>query len=120
AEALVGHGLAVVVVGLQLRESLEQLRLARERALPADAVDRAVARGRDQPGDRIVRRAVARPALECGRDRVLKGVLCELEVAEDADQGCEDAAPLLAEDGFEAFACDAAMEDVRALPGRPC
>src|SRR4029450_6847077 len=38
---------------------------------------------------------------------------------EDADQGCENAAPLLAEDRFEAFACDAAMEDVRALPGRP-
>ena len=105
AQSLVGHRFVAVVVGLQLRESLQQLRLPREPALPADAVDRAVARGRDQPGTRILRRAVARPALECGRDRILKGVLCELEVAEDADQGCENAAPLLAEDGFDGNQC---------------
>jgi len=105
AQSLVGHRLVAVVFGLELRESLEQLRLARERALPPDAVDRAVPRGRDQPGARILRRSVARPALECGRDRVLKGVLCELEVAEDADQGCENAAPLLAEDGFDGIQC---------------
>jgi hypothetical protein len=105
AESFVGHGLVTGFLALQLCEALEQLRLARERAFPADAIDRAVARGRDQPGARILRRSVARPALECGRDRVLKGVLCELEVAEDADQGCENAAPLLAEDGFDRNQC---------------
>jgi len=105
AEPLVGHRFVALIVGLQLREPLQELRLARERALPADAVDRAVARGRDQPGARILRRSVARPALECGRDRVLKGVLRELEVAEDGDQDCENAAPLLAEDGFDGTQC---------------
>ena len=105
AESLVGQGLVSVVVALQLREPLEQLRLARERLLPPDAVDRPVASCRDQPGAGVLGRPVARPALEGDRDRVLKGVLRELEVAEDADQCCEDAAPLLAEDGFDGDQC---------------
>jgi len=105
AESLVGHGLVVLLVGLQRREPLKQLRLARERPLPPDAVDRPVTSGRDQPGAGIVRRPVARPPLDGGRDCVLKGVLRELEVAEDADQGREDAAPLLAEDGFDCVQC---------------
>src|SRR5439155_25800020 len=105
AESLVRHRLVTVVQALQLGELLEQLRLARERSLPSDPVDRAVSRGRDQPGAGILRRAVAGPALQGGRDRVLEGVLRELEVAEDADQGGEDAAPLLAEDGFDAAQC---------------
>src|SRR5438477_10697046 len=92
AESLVGQRVVFVLVALELCQPLEQLRLARERSFPADAVDRPVARGRDQPGAGILGRAVARPVLERRRDRILKGVLCELEVAEDADQGCEDAA----------------------------
>ena len=42
--------------------------------------------------------AVPRPALERGRERVLHGVLGELEVAEDADEDRDCTAPLLAED----------------------
>jgi hypothetical protein len=42
--------------------------------------------------------AVPRPAL-CGeRERLLGGFLGEVEVAEEADQGCEDSSPLLPED----------------------
>jgi hypothetical protein len=41
------------------------------------------------------------PALGCDRERVLRGLLGEVEVAEEADQGGEDAAPLLAEDQVE-------------------
>src|SRR5207237_7754525 len=105
AESLVRHRFVAVFLTLQLREPLEQLRLARKRALPPDAVDRAISRGRAQPGTGIFGRPVARPALQSGRDRILKGVLRELEVAEDADQGCEDAAPLLAEDAFDGAQC---------------
>ena len=79
----------------------EQACLLGERAVAAQAVDRAVA-GRDrQPGARIRRRAVARPALGGDRERLLSGFLGEIEVAEEADQAGEDAAPLVAEDLLE-------------------
>jgi hypothetical protein len=40
---------------------------------------------------------VARPALGGDREGLLRGLLGEIEVAEEADQGGEDATPLLAE-----------------------
>ena len=49
----------------------------------------------------FVGRAVARPALGGDRERLLRGFLGEVEVAEEADQRSEDAAPLLAEDLVE-------------------
>src|SRR5919198_3162476 len=80
---------------------LEQAGLLGERALAAQAVDRAVA-GRDrQPGARVGRRPVPGPALGCARERLLGGVLGEVEVAEEADQVGEDAAPLVAENLLE-------------------
>ena len=45
--------------------------------------------------------AVARPALRRDREGLLRGVLGELEVAEEADQRGEDATPLVAEDPLE-------------------
>ena len=45
--------------------------------------------------------AVARPALRRDRERLLRGFLGEVEVAEEADQGGEDASPLVAEDLLE-------------------
>ena len=42
--------------------------------------------------------AVTRPALSGDRKRLLDGFLGEIEVAEEADQRGENAAPLLAED----------------------
>ena len=80
---------------------LEQARLLGECALAAQAVDRAVAGGDRQPRARIGRRAVARPALGGSRERLLRGILGEIEVAEEADQVGEDAAPLVAEDLLE-------------------
>ena len=44
---------------------------------------------------------VARPALGRDRERLLRGFLGEFEVAEEADQGGEDASPLVAEDLLE-------------------
>ena len=72
-------------------------RLRGQRAVAADAVDRPVARRRDQPGARVAGHAVARPALGGDRERLLRGFLGEVEVAEEADQGGEDASPLVAE-----------------------
>jgi hypothetical protein len=43
------------------------------------------------------RGAVARPALRRDRERLLRGFLGEVEVAEEADERSEDAAALLAE-----------------------
>ena len=80
---------------------LEQARLLGERAVAAQAVDRAVASRDRQPRARIRRRAVARPALGGDRERLLRGFLGEIEVAEEADQVGEDAAPLVAEDLLE-------------------
>jgi hypothetical protein len=74
------------------------VRLRGERPLPAQTVDRAVARSRDQPGAGIVGEAVAGPPLGGNRERLLGGLLSEIEVAEEADQGGQDARPLVVED----------------------
>src|SRR3954465_4298461 len=103
-EALVGDdGIVHVVVGGL--PHLEQARLGGERALAAQPVDRPAAGGRQQPGARIGGRAVARPALRRDRERLLGGLLREVEVAEGADQGGEHARPLLAEDAFDQLDC---------------
>jgi hypothetical protein len=91
-----GHGLFDLVLdGLR---RIEQPRLGGERALSPDAVDRAIAGGRDEPGDGVVGSAVARPALGGDGEGVLGGLLGEVEVAEEADQGGQHTAPLVAED----------------------
>ena len=82
---------------------VEQARLRGERAVAADAVDRAVPGGRHEPGNRVRGRAVARPALGGDRECLLGRFLGEVEVAEEADQAREDAAPVVAEDAFERY-----------------
>src|SRR5207244_12070825 len=79
---------------------VEKAGLRRERAIAANAVDRPVARRRQQPRARGGGRPVAGPAL--GRDRggLLGRFLGEVEVAEEADQRRDDAAQLVAEDLF--------------------
>ena len=81
---------------------LEQAGLGREGAVAPDAVDRPVAGRGHEPGVGVGRHAVARPAGGGDGERLLGGFLGELEVAEEADQGRHDAAPLLTEDGVEA------------------
>jgi hypothetical protein len=80
---------------------IEQARLLGECALAAQAVNGAIARGDRQPRARIGRRAFARPALRGSRERLLRRFFGEIEVAEEADQVGEDAAPLVAEDLLE-------------------
>ena len=65
---------------------------ASKRARRRMRVDRLEAAGRDEPGARIGGHAVARPLLERGGEGVVQRLLGEVEVAEQADQGGEDAA----------------------------
>ena len=51
-----------------------------------------------EPGARIGRRALARPPFRGDRERLLGGVLGEIEVTEEADQVRNHATPLVAED----------------------
>jgi hypothetical protein len=80
---------------------LQQVGLCGKRAIAADAVDRTIARGHQQPRARIRRRTIALPALGRGRERLLRGFLGEVEVAEEADQGRQNAAPFVAKDPLE-------------------
>jgi hypothetical protein len=74
------------------------VRLRCEDALAADAVDRLVARRRDEPGARVVRQPGDRPSLGGDGERLLRGFLCAVEVAEETDQGSDDAPPFVPED----------------------
>jgi hypothetical protein len=75
--------------------------LRRQCPIAADAVDRTVACGRYEPGAWVGGRPVAGPALGGDRERFLGGFLGEVEIAEEADQAGEDAAPLVSEDLLE-------------------
>jgi hypothetical protein len=97
-EPLVGDRAHLVLLVGELGEPGEELRLPLEGAVAADPVDRAVPCRRDDPRTGVPRRAVPRPALERRRERVLYGVLGEVEVAEDADEDRDGTSPLLAED----------------------
>ena len=66
-----------------------------------EIVERAVPRRRDEPRARAPGDPVARPALRRGQERLLRGFLGEVEVAEEADQRSEDTAPLVAEGPLE-------------------
>ena len=100
-EPLVREGRVVHRVLHRLGD-LEQPRLLGVGAFAAEAVDGAVARRRHQPGAGARGHALARPALRRDRERLLRGLLGEVEVAEEADEGREDAPPLVAEGLFEA------------------
>jgi hypothetical protein len=95
AQAVVRNRAHLLVLS---RPLLQERELAVERSLAADPVEGPVARCGQKPGRRVVRHPVARPPLQRGCERILKRVLGEVEVAEGADQGREDAAALLAEE----------------------
>jgi hypothetical protein len=96
-EPLVGKRRLVLHVVLHCLRHVQQAGLGLKRAIALDAVDRAVARDGREPGARVARDAVTRPALRGDREGLLRGFLGEVEVAEEADQRSEDAAPLVPE-----------------------
>src|SRR5439155_25897441 len=88
---------ALIGVALHDASLLEQASLLREPAAAANAIDGAVARGRDQPRSRVGREPRLAPALGGDREGLLRGFLGEIEVAEEANQRGQDPRPLLAE-----------------------
>src|SRR6266516_1075594 len=81
---------------VERREPLQLLELLRKAALAPQAVDGLVASRLGHPRTRVRGRALARPLLERRRKRLVHDLLGEVEVAEQADQGGEDAPRLLA------------------------
>jgi hypothetical protein len=77
---------------LQLKET----RLRRERLIAPHSVDGSVAGRCHEPRALVDRVSHARPSLGGDRERLLGGFLGEVEVAEEADHGCENRAPLVA------------------------
>ena len=75
--------------------------LAEPLALPADPVDRPVAGHRRQPGGRVGRHPVDRPALQRLDARLLERVLGQVQVAEAPDQPAEHPHRLGAEQVLE-------------------
>ena len=80
---------------------IEQFVLGGERAFAANTIDRAVARGRDKPGAWTGGQSLTRPTLGRDREGFLRDFLGEVEVVQEADERCEDAPPLLAEDALD-------------------
>jgi hypothetical protein len=80
---------------------LEKPGLAKQGAVAIDPVDGTVPGRRREPRAGSAGDAVARPPLGRNGERLLGGFLGEVEVAEEADQVGEDAAPLVAEDLVE-------------------
>ncbi len=74
--------------------------LAQARAT-SQSVDGPVARGRRDPRARVVGHAAVRPGLQGDDERVLDGLLGEVEVAEDADERRDGAALLGAEQSVD-------------------
>ena len=65
-----------------------------EERFPAEAVDGLVAGGLDDPGAGMLGDAGFAPLLDGGGEGLLGAVFGELEVAEEADESGDDAAPV--------------------------
>src|SRR5207247_7092201 len=79
----------------------EQAELGREGPVAADAVRCPVPSRPHQPGAGMAGDALAWPPVGSDGECLLRGFLGEIEVAEEADQSGQDAAPFLAEDAIE-------------------
>jgi len=99
-EALVGDRAVAEVAGHE-RRNVEEPDFRGERPLAAETVDRAIPPRRHEPGSRGHRDAVPRPPLDGRGERLLGGLLGELDVAEKADERSDDAPPLVPEDLLE-------------------
>ena len=88
AEAVIDH-----VVVLDLGSLLRDIEFTGDFAPAlAQPVDRTEASRRNQPGPRAGRYAFYRPALDRRRERILKRLLGEIEVAEETNQSGQNAA----------------------------
>ena len=100
AQPIVVHGALLdrLVAGVEQR----RLRVAiAARRLAAQPIDRAVARGGDDPAGGAGRKPACRPVLQGRGKRVLDGVLRDVDVAEHAHQHRHRAAVFLGEDTLD-------------------
>jgi hypothetical protein len=89
AQALVRELVGLGILRAAAAQGLERLQrrpLDGERLFAADAVDRLVASDLGDPGTRVRRNAVVRPALEGDDERLLDRLLREVEVSDGADE----------------------------------
>jgi hypothetical protein len=96
-DAVIGRVEHVAVL-LEQREGRELRPAHLQAGTAAEQIDGLVTRGAHEPRAGVAGNAGARPARERGRERLLHHVLGEVEVAEEANQGREDASRLLAKD----------------------
>ena len=95
AEPVVGHVLVRSLDVLAPRRHDRDLpRLGLAQARPPGPVDGPVARHRREPGAGAARDAVTGPALQRGREGILRALLGEVPVAGQPDQGGDHPAPL--------------------------
>ena len=93
AQPVVGDGAHATRAGgrvpalLERRHGRQLLPFLGQALLPAQSVDRLVPGGRGDPGAGVVRDAVRRPPLERHGERFLDGLLGQVEVAQDPDEG---------------------------------
>jgi hypothetical protein len=106
-EAVVGEprllllGFDLLAVGGKPLQPLEDLLLRLQGLLAAKPVHRLVARNPGYPGAGIVRDAVVGPALDRDHERLLDGLLGEVEVTEDPDQARDRPPRLVAEQAVD-------------------
>jgi hypothetical protein len=86
---------------LELGQSRERDVLLAKRSLSSDPVDGTVASGRRDPCARRRRHAASGPRPERLGERLLDGVLGEIEITEDPDQGRDSPALLLTEQAVD-------------------
>ena len=109
----VGHGAA----GFELVTELLVLTL--EQLLPAEEIDRPVLGGSHEPGARIPRHAGSRPLFERRHERVLREVLRQADVADNADKRRDEPWGLDAPDGVDrAMSVFRRCHSPSAAPGR--
>jgi hypothetical protein len=77
------------------------LRLLGERPVAPQAIDGTVAGRRHEPGTRFGRCPVSRPPFRGDRERLLRGFLGQIDIAEERDKAGDDPAPLLTKDLIE-------------------
>jgi hypothetical protein len=97
----------------ELRKARQELGLPCEGALSPEAVDRAVAGGREDPGGRVLRASALRPPLERRGERVLDGVLGPLEVAQETSEDGDGTTPFVAEDALDVGYSSASLTILR-------
>ena len=108
--------LVVLVAAERAQLGLERTAPAGPAALGADAVERAVAGGGDDPGRRVVGQSVDGPALERDQERVLHRLLGAVEVAEDVGQDGDRPSRLAPEQAVDEDVLGAGQEAAASAP----